>query len=740
MRMRRPLLIGAILLIGLIAAVPLAAQITIGGTTYTKFLWGNQRDQGALYNFTTVPGEGYGDNGQGTEIELLVDGKLSKKLAIHARIHSRFNQNYWTNYGGFGGTNPAFQNDGSQTPCLGGICGEYDPRSNQYVKLRGVALTLTPGYSWMDTAVIGQQDWGNFDPFVVGRIRYIDRDNQGGILLQGSALNRQLTWDAARISLARIYQGPGFSTGTFVAQDAAYTTQMKYIVNPQFDIGGIFNWIHDVEIDPADKNFDNGLNLLTRYRNNVYGAKVGIHPTSAVDVRLQGNYSSNDTNAAFAPTNFCLTGCGYSPVIGGHHTGWSGKADVDLNDPFGIGLSFNLEGFRIGANYSSLLAARREADVLLTEGHDAAFAFPGPSNAAYGVFGGNRTRIGYGGWDGPMQQVATINVDNDFTDFDEPLAETVIGWEGVTFAPVYSKGSLEVSGELSYITYDTNWQAFDDASRSIMNTDYPTTELDTGVNHGYRSAFAPFQDRKTYIGVAKAKYTINAGKGIEIFGKFKGIHEKDNRMNDARFLPYQAGDCPGGSTACAGNKNFYSTGNTTSDLYGNPSVITVTNPVTGVKETGYQWKPFDSLSDDDRKLNYWMVNVGAGYQLTNDLYGSLSYNYFHANLLDGDTAMQGYNLHEMTSGRHRKNQLIARFKYNIAGISECGLEYQYNWGTYHPDFGGGYVVQYASADVNKNLGFPVGSPGFTGRFGGWNSLLDRSFDQQRLKAYVKVAF
>lgn len=732
MRVRTPLIIGIVLSIGLIAA-PLAAQITIGGTTYTKFLWGNQREDGSLYNFTTVPGEGFGDNGQGSEVEILVDGKLSKKLAIHARIHSRFNQNEWTNGGGWG--NPGGNNPPSN--CIGGSCGEFDPRSNQYVKLRGVALTLTPGYDWIDTAVIGQQDWGNFDPFVVGRIRYIDRDNVGGILLQGSALHRQLTWDAARISLFRNWMGPGYSTGNFVAQDAAYTAQAKYIVNPQFDLSGIFNWVHDAEIDPTDKNFDNGLNLRTRYRNNVYGGKVGIHPVTTVDVRLQGLYSSTDTNGLFAPTNFGLGA--YSTVIGGHHTGWAGKADVDLNDPFGIGLSFNIEGFRIGANYTSLLASRREADVLLTEGHDAAFALPGPSNAIYGVFANNRTRIGFGGWDGPMQQVPTINVDNDFTDFDEPLAETVIGWEGVTLTPVYSKGALEVAGEFSYITYDTNWQAFNDSTRSIMNTDYPTADLDTGIGH-FRSAFAPFQDKKTYIALVKAKYTLNVGKGIEIFGKIKGIHETDNRMNDALFLPYKAGDCPGGGTACAGNKNFYSTGNSTSALYENPPVITVTNPVTGQQQTGYQWKPFDSLSDDDRKLNYWMINAGVGYQLTNDLYGALSYNYYHANLADGNTAMQAYNLHEMASGQTRKNQLVARFKYNIAGISECGLEYQYNWGTFHPEFGGGYVVQYASADVNKNLGFPVDSPGFTGRFGGWNSLLNRNFDQQRLKAYIKVAF
>ena len=56
-----------------LAAAPAGgrAQLKIGGTTYTKWLWGNQRDDGSLYNFTTVPGEGYGDNGQGSEIELL---------------------------------------------------------------------------------------------------------------------------------------------------------------------------------------------------------------------------------------------------------------------------------------------------------------------------------------------------------------------------------------------------------------------------------------------------------------------------------------------------------------------------------------------------------------------------------------------------------------------------------------------------------------------------------------------
>ena len=136
--------------------------------------------------------------------------------------------------------------------------------------------------------------------------------------------------------------------------------------------------------------------------------------------------------------------------------------------------------------------------MLLTEGHDGAFVFPGPDNASFGVFAGNPTRIGYGGWEGTAQQVATINVDNEFTDFDEPMAETVIGWKGITVAPDWTIGDLDLSGEYSRIDYNTNWQAWGDASRGITDSIYPNFESDAGVG-SFRNAYAPFQDKKTDI-------------------------------------------------------------------------------------------------------------------------------------------------------------------------------------------------------------------------------------------------
>jgi len=701
------------------------SKLKIAGTTYTKWLWGNMRDDGSLYNFTTVPGEGYGDNGQGSEIELFILAKVSRAVEVKARLHSRFNQNQWTNFGGWGGPNPP------TVPCVGGDCGEMDPRSNQYVKLRGVTVVVTPGYKWIDAATIGASDFGMFDPWVIGKIRYIDRDNGSGVLFQGSAWDRQLTYDVVRISLPRLWAGPNYTTGEFTAQDAAYGVQLKQTFSPKFDLREIFQYVNDMEVVGTDFDLDDGREVSQRFRNSVVGLAFGFHPGSAIDVGGSYYNSVSDSNSLYAPASFGIGG--FSPVPAGKLDDEAYYLNADFNDIAGSGVTLRVQGFHIGAQYVSMMAARRESDVLLTEGHDAAYMYPGPSNAAFGVFSNNPTRLGIGGWDGNAQQLATINVDNEFTDFDEPMAETAIGWEGATITPVWTKGALELSGEYTYLTYDTNWQAFGDDSRAVNSTIYPTMEGDTGVGHNFRTAYAPFQDKETDIALAKVKYTFDVGKGLDVWGKVKTISETDERLNEERYLPYQPGDCPGGGVACANVVRNYSPGNSTSSIYGNPGVITVG------ANTGYQWKPFDDISDDDRDLSYWMTQVGAGYQLTNDLYGALEWNHFDADLEDGNTAMQAYNLHEMASGQHRKDIFAAKFKYNIGG-AEFGFEFQYNMAEFEPDFGGGFVPQVADVAISQAHNVPLGSLGFTGRFGGWNSLEDRDFTQYRMKGFMKVQF
>jgi hypothetical protein len=712
--------------------------LLIVGEMYTKWLWGTEHVDGSLYNFTTIPGEGYGDNGQGTEINLLLASKPNRYLEVTGRIQSRFNQNQWTNFGGFGGRNPAFE-DPPGPPCVGGDCGEFDPRSNEYIKMRGLTARITPGYKWLDSATIGSNDLGMFDPFTIGKIRYIDRDNAKAILFQGALFERKVGYDLIRISLPRLFAGPNFNTGDYAGQDGAYGLQLRFAPSSLFDASLVYERVRDIEVDQTDRDFDDGRDVDTRFENDVIGLRFGIHPGTMIDFRGQIYSSEAASNPVFGtPTGFGISG--FSPVPAGEPEDETYLANVDLNDPFGIGLSFNLEYFDIGAEYVSILAARREADVLLTEGHDGTYAFPGPDNSAFGVFPGNATRIGFGGWQGNAQQVATINVDNEFTDFDEPMAETVIGWKGFTIVPTWSIGDLDLSAEFTLIDYNDNWQAWGRPDLAIGNGPYPNFESDAGLG-SYRNAYAPFQEKETDILVLRAKYLLDVGKGVDVFGKLKWIDETDDRLDDPRFLPFQPGDCPGGGVACANNARAYGTRiengqtvpNTTADIYFNPPVITVN----GV--TGYQWAPFDDIGDDDRELDYQMFQLGAGYQFTDELYSSLTFERYDAELLDGNTAFQAYNLHSMASGDHTKNKVILFARYLIGG-AEIGFNYEYNWGEFDPDFGGGFVTQFADADTARNLGVPVGSPGFRGRFGGWNSLLTRDFDQNRLKAFLKVRF
>ncbi|MCP4247617.1 MAG: hypothetical protein GY778_11260, partial [bacterium] len=368
----------------------LAARIPVGAAArdlhtfaeWSLFLIGRLENRGVPIGAGTDTPIGLAIPGYSlhTELELLVSAKPSKKIEVKGRMKARFNQNFWTNFGGFGGGGAGEIGSGD---CASGDCGEFDSRSAQYIKFRGLSIYITPGYKWVDTVTIGSSDFGMFDPFTIGKIRYIDRDNGSGLIFQGGAKNRKFTYDFARVSLPRLWAGPDFGTGNYNVQDAAYALQAKLKPNPDFDLALIYEWVNDIEIDPNENDFADGRDTVSRYDNKIVGLRFGWR--GPVDIK--GRFYSSDSDAAPGFSSGSFFGIsGFSPVPAGQHSGEAYTFDVAWNASSNLGL--NLQYFDIGAEFVSVMAARRESDVLLTEGHDGAYGLPGPDNSAFGVFVG----------------------------------------------------------------------------------------------------------------------------------------------------------------------------------------------------------------------------------------------------------------------------------------------------------------------------------------------------------------
>ena len=92
-----------------------AGEMEWFGAVYAKFLDGDRRLESALYNNAeTTPGEAGGDQGQGIEFELMFRNVVSKQVEIGGRLKARFNQNFWTNFGGFGSQPPDKDDEAEQ--------------------------------------------------------------------------------------------------------------------------------------------------------------------------------------------------------------------------------------------------------------------------------------------------------------------------------------------------------------------------------------------------------------------------------------------------------------------------------------------------------------------------------------------------------------------------------------------------------------------------------------------------
>ena len=675
------------------------------GDIYMKFLDGNRQQNWSMSsNFDSTPGESGGDQGQATEFDLTLSSQLNKQVEFYARIQSRLHRGFWANYNGFAVPG----NPNQSTP---GACTEADPRCNWYIKLRGARVILTPGYDWIDSASIGSNDWGMFDAWTHGQTRYIDRDNLSGFLFQGSALGKTLRWDFARVS-SPSYQGANFTTGDLFANDADYVGQLKYAPSAAWNTTLIAMYASDKERDPKDTNNLNGVGEITRWDNSVIGAKGQYSGLGFVDIKGAYYYSTYNIADDVCNAND-LESCRFSPLPKKDTSDGAFYLNLDFNRLFVDGLSLAVQVFDIGSDYVAAPAARREADVLLTEGQEGTWQWMRPDyNFGNRGNASSNAGLGYGGWNGEVQQVVSGLADNDVTDFDETVAFSVIGWKGVTLVPKYQVGDWQFSGEYSYIDFNTDWQACGGQDKDV-NCIYPRMEGTHAWGYGgdTRSPYAPYQDRLMQIFALKAKYTLDVGNGIDLMARYKYISDEDDRVTKSSLL---------------------------TDAYdGFPKSVGSINP---------HWIPNIGLggcvSCDNRRADYDTYGISGGYQIMPDLYATLLYELNNVELIDGtvDVAPVGlgfeasndYGYVEYLTGKTTKNRVGMNFTYFLSGL-QIGGAIDYLWGTYDPEFytdSGGKRVKLIPGEGVNTISTPLGDI----------PIGSQSLSQYRMKVWLKVVF
>jgi len=156
----------------------------------------------------------------------------------------------------------------------------------------------------------------------------------------------------------------------------------------------------------------------------------------------------------------------------------------------------------------AVMGSRREADVLLTDGF--------------------------------MEgQVPTLNVANEFQDFTEAFYEPIVGWHGSTAVLTWRPGALELSGEGTFLEYNTDTGEgsldTDKTYPDFLSTDGMTdTDLFTFANtndrgRDPRSVYHEHQNRRTLIAMVKGAYTLDVLKTVVLRAKSKLIYDTDQR-------------------------------------------------------------------------------------------------------------------------------------------------------------------------------------------------------------------
>ena len=484
-----------------------------GSNIYMKFLDGNHR----LVSGGSIDTASGADQGQFSELELRLNARVSRQVEAGARVLSRSSGSYWSEFGGF--------------------ADENTPIKAKNMKLRGAFISLTPGYSWLDRAMLGSSDWGMFDPFTVGKMRYIDRDNINGVYFKGPLPLKGSSYDVAWVSLAQ-YLGPNFSTSDDASTTGLRQNDGTYIGQFNFPIKSArvtasLQQTMDRERDATDTTPFNTQDTSIRFKNQVWSLRAEGSPLNGLDLRGAYYHSKYEQNVAGGVQTWSnLLGDDYNDKA------WLVTADWSQTPLPNFGLV--LQAFDIGAGYVSAVGARRESDVLLTEGSEAAW------------FGWGDSKY-IGGQANDMQQVPVTIRDNDFLDFDEPGAESVVGWNGTTLLLKYEMASTPMSLEWTRLDYNQNWQNWDGKQNVFDVINWAGA---TGPG------FKQDTDRSTNIYALKVNHVFPVAGGLDARFKWKRVADEDN--GNASITTDDRETKDNGFSVMVGNQLF-------NDLYGSLS-------------------------------------------------------------------------------------------------------------------------------------------------------------------------
>jgi hypothetical protein len=505
------------------------ANFDFAGQIFTKWLYRNNDSQGVLtYGNPFWPENYSGDNGVASEFELRVIAKVSDFVEADVRLKSRYGAT-WHDF--FENGNIRYENPNNSGESLGLDHAEY-------FKLRGYRVLIRPPYEWIDQVSIGSTDLGMFNPWSIGKIRFIDRDNTKAILLNGEVLDGDLAWTAGAVALPKLWGGPGWTTGLgdSVLEQPLFTRDWAYAARLDVDFDDVQvvlvgTTTLDYEIDRADPDAngaytpscqdalgnpipgcrrDNAVDLNERYSNSVATVEVDIDAIDDVLVNVFGAFAASRIDDRYA-ANGVADNAGVFPMPFKDTNDFAGRARVELSEPFALDdFSLRAEYFYIGEDYVSHFAARREADVLLTDGF---------------IEGG---------------QLPTLNIANEFQDFDEPFFESIIGWHGGTLLLEQLFDVMELKVEQTAITYNTNAQDrdVDQVYPDFLHTDgYTDTLLYDYANvqdrgRDPRSVYRENQDRLSLISVLNVGVPVEGLWGSRFDMKLKYIRDTDGRDLD----------------------------------------------------------------------------------------------------------------------------------------------------------------------------------------------------------------